>query len=175
MKGDEEENGPEIHRVKGGNLIDLHGRYVEDLGNLIHGSEGQPSVLLLGKMEERHRGTLFVLCGILCDDVLDLDHVLVRKLKGRGLVVVWCVDVLPRPVSRQDKKKRATMETERQRETEGGKTSPFSFETHKVDATATETRGRGSESGEGCGREGRERASGEKSGSASEGEHLVAC
>ena len=83
----------DVHRVESGDLVDLHGRDFEDLGDLVHGDQGKPSVLLLGEGKEGHGGTLLVLLGVLGDDFVDLGHVLICKLKGCRRVVVGRVDV----------------------------------------------------------------------------------
>ena len=50
------------HRVEGGHLVHAHVRQAQDVGHLVHGRQWQPTVLALGKIQQRnHRTTLVTL------------------------------------------------------------------------------------------------------------------
>lgn len=50
-----------VHGVESGNLVDAHGRHLEETRNLVHDAETGESVLALAEVEDRHHGGLLVL------------------------------------------------------------------------------------------------------------------
>lgn len=78
-----------VHGVKGCDLVGADLGHAEDLGDVVHGTEGEPSAALaLGKVEQRHDGTLLVPLRVLCNDLAHLFLVLLVKGKVGVLVVV---------------------------------------------------------------------------------------
>lgn len=56
------------HGIERGDFVDLHGSHVEDLGDLVHGGEGQEVVVLLLRDEEgRDAGGLLVVGGVFAE------------------------------------------------------------------------------------------------------------
>lgn len=73
---------PIEHGVKGGNLIDSHGRHAEVFCDVVHDADTCPSfVLSLGKIEEWDDGRFLVLRGVFGDDFLSALYVLCVELE----------------------------------------------------------------------------------------------
>lgn len=87
--------GPIEHGVEGSDLVDLHGSHVEDLGDFVHGGEGQEVVvLLLGNEQDRDAGRLFVVGRVLLEELIDLLVVLRGELEWSLLIVVLRVTMI---------------------------------------------------------------------------------
>ena len=53
------------HGVEGGDFVDSCWSHVDNVGNLVHGGDGQPTAMLaLGQVEERDNAGLFVIGGV---------------------------------------------------------------------------------------------------------------
>ncbi len=80
------------HRVEAGDLVNLHGRHLEDLSSLMHGRERQEVVVLLLSDEQdgdASRGLIVV--GVLGQQVLDGSIALISELEGTLIQVVLSV------------------------------------------------------------------------------------
>ena len=88
-------SGTVEHGVKSSDLVHLHGRHLEDLGNLVHRRERQEIVvLLLSDKKRRDAGRALVVVGVLLQKRLDRIPGSGRELEGRRLNVVWRVAVV---------------------------------------------------------------------------------
>lgn len=88
-----------VHGVEGGDLVDTHGRHLEDARNLVHDADAAEAVLALAEVEQRHDGGLFVLRGVSRDDFLDELLILRREREGDLGVVLRRVAVLERALA----------------------------------------------------------------------------
>lgn len=85
---------PVVHRVEGGDLVDTHGRHLEEARDLVHDADRREAVLALAQVEDRHDGGLLVLRGVSLEQLFDDSLVFGRKFEGDGGVVVGGVAVL---------------------------------------------------------------------------------
>lgn len=78
------------HGVESGDLVYAHRRHLEELGDIVHDRDRDPTrVLALTEVEQWDDGGLLVLLGVVRDDLLCHLLVLLVKLKGDiGVVVV---------------------------------------------------------------------------------------
>lgn len=83
-----------VHGVEGGDLVDAHGRHLEDARDLVHDADGGEAVLALAQVEDGHDGGLLVLRRVALEQLDDDGLVLRRELEGDGGVVVGRVAVL---------------------------------------------------------------------------------
>jgi len=83
------------HGVERCDFIHLHGRHVENLGDLVHCREGEEVVvLLLSDEESRDASGLLVVRGVLVEQILDLSVVLRGELEGSIVIIVLGVSVV---------------------------------------------------------------------------------
>lgn len=85
---------PVVHGVEGGNLVDTHGRHLQDASDLVHDADAGEAVLSLAEIEEGHDGGLFVLGWVSGQDFLHQLLVDGVELEGDVEVVLGCVAVL---------------------------------------------------------------------------------
>ena len=83
-----------VHGVEARDLIDAHGRHLEQAGDLIHDADGGEAVLALAEVEKRHDRGLLVLRRVALQDLGDELLVLRGELEGDAGVVVGSVAVL---------------------------------------------------------------------------------
>lgn len=83
-----------VHGVEGGDLVDAHGRHLEQAGDLVHDADAGEAVLALAEVQQRHDGGLFVLRGVSLEDLGNQLLVLGVELERQVGVVVGCVSVL---------------------------------------------------------------------------------
>lgn len=78
---------PIVHGVEGGNLVNAHGRDLEDTGHFIHDADGGVAELTLAEVEEGHHGRFFILRRIAFEDLGDECFILCSELeRDRGVV-----------------------------------------------------------------------------------------
>lgn len=85
-----------VHGVESGDLVDAHGRHLEDARDLVHDADAGEAVLPLAEVEQRHDGGLLVLAGVAGQHFLDELLILGVELEGDVEVVVGSVAVLRR-------------------------------------------------------------------------------
>jgi hypothetical protein len=85
---------PVVHGVKGGDLVDTHGRHLQYPRYLIHDADAREAMLALSEVEERHHGGLLVLRRVPRDNLLDELLVLRRELEGDFGIVLRRIAVL---------------------------------------------------------------------------------
>lgn len=83
-----------VHGVESGDLVDSHGRHLQDARDLVHDADAGEAVLSLSEVEEGHDGGLLVLAGVAGQDFLDELLILAVELEGDVEVVVGRVAVL---------------------------------------------------------------------------------
>lgn len=83
-----------VHGVEGSNLVDTHGRHLEEARDLVHDAEAGESVLALAEVEDGHHGGLLVLGRVAGQDLLDHGIVLLAELEGDARIVVGGVAML---------------------------------------------------------------------------------
>lgn len=83
-----------VHCVEGGDLVDAHGRHLEQAGDLVHDADGGEAVLALAEVEDGHDGGLLVLRGVALEDLGDDGLILGVELEGDVGVVLGGVAVL---------------------------------------------------------------------------------
>lgn len=83
-----------VHGVEGRNLVNSHGRHLQESRNLVHDTDAGEAVLPLSKVEQRHDGGLLVLAGIAGQHFLDELLILCVELEGDVEVVLGSVAVL---------------------------------------------------------------------------------
>lgn len=83
-----------VHGVESGDLVDSHGRHLQDARNLVHDTDAGETVLSLAEVEKRHDGGLLVLAGVAGKDFLDELLILGVELEGNVEIVVGSVAVL---------------------------------------------------------------------------------
>lgn len=83
-----------VHGVESGNLVDSHGRHLQEPRNLVHDADAGEAVLPLAEIEQRHDGGLLVLAGVAGQDFLDELLILGVELEGDVEVVLGRVAVL---------------------------------------------------------------------------------
>lgn len=78
------------HGVESGDLVNTHGGHLEELGDVVHDRDGNPTgVLTLTEVEQWDDGSLLVLFGVVGDDLLcHLLVLLVELERNVGVVVV---------------------------------------------------------------------------------------
>lgn len=83
-----------VHGIERGDLVDTHGRHLEQTGNLVHDADAGEAVLALADIEKGHDGSLLVLGRVALQDLLNDLFVLGAELEGDVGVVVGSVAVL---------------------------------------------------------------------------------
>ena len=83
-----------VHGVESSDLVDSHGRHLEESRNLVHDTDAGETVLPLSEVEQRHDGGLLVLAGVAGQHFLDELLILSVELEGDVEVVFGCVAVL---------------------------------------------------------------------------------
>lgn len=83
-----------VHGVESGDLVDSHGRHLQESRNLVHDTDASPAVLPLSEVEERHDGGLLVLAGVAGQHFLDERLILGVELEGNARVVLGSIAVL---------------------------------------------------------------------------------
>ena len=83
-----------VHGVESGNLVDSHGRHLQESRDLVHDADAGEAVLSLAEVEERHDGGLLVLAGVAGQDFLDKLLILGVELEWNAGVVLGRVAVL---------------------------------------------------------------------------------
>lgn len=83
-----------VHGVESGNLVDSHGRHLQESRNLVHDTDAGETVLPLSEVEQRHDGGLLVLAGVAGQHFLDELLILGVEFEGDVEVVFGCVAVL---------------------------------------------------------------------------------
>ena len=93
--------GPIEHGVEGGDLVDLHGLHIEDLGDFVHCGESEEVIVLLLRDEQgRDACRLLIVRGVFVEQLLYLLVVLFGELERRVLVVVLSVPVVRKRTER---------------------------------------------------------------------------
>ena len=86
------------HCVERGHFVDAHGRHFQNVGYLVHhGQAGPAAVLLLGHVQQRNDGGLFVLRRIFFEDVAYFLLVFRSKLKLD--IIQWAFTMLSPNIS----------------------------------------------------------------------------
>lgn len=89
------------HGVERSDLVNAHRRHLEQLGNVVHDRNGNPTrVLSLTEIEQWNNGSLFVLLRVVRDDFLCLLLVLLVEFEGNVGVVIVGVTVNEERVGR---------------------------------------------------------------------------
>ena len=83
------------HGVEGGDLVDLHGGHLEDLGSLVHGGKREEViVLLLSDEQDWDDGRGLVVVGVLGKELLNGCVAFSSELKRCLLLVVFSVTMV---------------------------------------------------------------------------------
>ena len=78
-----EQDAPVEHGVERRDLVDTHGRHLEQLRDIIHDADARPSLVLpLAEVEERDYGGLLVLWWVSADDFLGTFEVVWVEFEG---------------------------------------------------------------------------------------------
>lgn len=88
-----------VHGVEGGDLVNTHGRHLEEASDLVHDANAGEAVLALAQIEQRHDGGLLVLAGVAGEDLLDELLILLVELEGYRGIVLGSVSVLQAEVA----------------------------------------------------------------------------
>lgn len=83
-----------VHGVERRDLVDSHGRHLEEARDLVHDAQAGESVLALAEVEDGHDGGLLVLRRVPGQDLFDEHIVLLGEFEGDAGVVVGGVAVL---------------------------------------------------------------------------------
>lgn len=83
-----------VHGIEGGNLVDTHGRHLEQAGDFVHDADAGEAVLALAEVEQGHDGGLLVLGRIALEDLGDDGLILLVELERDVGVVVGGIAVL---------------------------------------------------------------------------------
>lgn len=85
---------PVVHGIKGGHLVDTHGRHLQYPRNLVHDADACESVLALAQIQQWHHCRLLVLAGVAAQHLLDELLILRIELERDVQVVFGGVAVL---------------------------------------------------------------------------------
>ena len=85
---------PVVHGVEGGNLVNSHGRHLQDPRNFIHDADAGEAMLSLAEVKQWHHRRLFVLARISAEDLFDELLILSVELERNIEVVLGRIAVL---------------------------------------------------------------------------------